>query len=174
MSDNVIGLIIIVFNYPVMYLLITKNMFVVISLLAHNGAFFHNQKVIMYCILYFRACRLKKKAQHEANKIKLFGLEHEHKKLLSGIQQMKQLLIAKLNSTDTANRDEINKHVDKVIKTATSKTKYIPPTLHSPLMHFPLGFSIPEVKIAGHTTDYVNRVLDKVRSGVADGGLDEF
>jgi len=25
-----------------------------------------------------RACRLKKKAQHEANKIKLFGLEHEH------------------------------------------------------------------------------------------------
>lgn len=25
-----------------------------------------------------RACRLKKKAQHEANKIKLFGLENEH------------------------------------------------------------------------------------------------
>lgn len=30
-----------------------------------------------------RACRLKKKAQHEANKIKLFGLEHEHSELLS-------------------------------------------------------------------------------------------
>jgi hypothetical protein len=28
-----------------------------------------------------RACRLKKKAQHEANKIKLFGLEHEHSEL---------------------------------------------------------------------------------------------
>lgn len=27
-----------------------------------------------------RACRLKKKAQHEANKIKLFGLETEHSK----------------------------------------------------------------------------------------------
>lgn len=27
-----------------------------------------------------RACRLKKKAQHEANKIKLYGLEHEHSK----------------------------------------------------------------------------------------------
>lgn len=27
-----------------------------------------------------RACRLKKKAQHEANKIKLFGLEQEHSK----------------------------------------------------------------------------------------------
>lgn len=31
----------------------------------------------MNCI-FFRACRLKKKAQHEANKIKLFGLETEH------------------------------------------------------------------------------------------------
>ena len=28
-----------------------------------------------------RACRLKKKAQHEANKIKLHGLECEHSKL---------------------------------------------------------------------------------------------
>lgn len=28
-----------------------------------------------------RACRLKKKAQHEANKIKLYGLETEHSKL---------------------------------------------------------------------------------------------
>lgn len=27
-----------------------------------------------------RACRLKKKAQHEANKIKLYGLETEHSK----------------------------------------------------------------------------------------------
>lgn len=27
-----------------------------------------------------RACRLKKKAQHEANKLKLYGLEHEHSK----------------------------------------------------------------------------------------------
>lgn len=29
-----------------------------------------------------RACRLKKKAQHEANKIKLYGLEVEHSKSL--------------------------------------------------------------------------------------------
>lgn len=32
----------------------------------------------MICFLLSRACRLKKKAQHEANKIKLYGLEHEH------------------------------------------------------------------------------------------------
>ena len=29
-----------------------------------------------------RACRLKKKAQHEANKIKLHGLEQEHRKFV--------------------------------------------------------------------------------------------
>lgn len=27
-----------------------------------------------------RACRLKKKAQHEANKLKLYGLQQEHRK----------------------------------------------------------------------------------------------
>ncbi|EEB13425.1 conserved hypothetical protein [Pediculus humanus corporis] len=97
-----------------------------------------------------RACRLKKKAQHEANKIKLYGLEHEHKKLLTGIQQMKQLLVAKVNTTESNGRDEINKHADKVVKNAT------------------------KVRIAGYTTEYVNRVLDKVRSGITDGGLDEF
>ena len=67
-----------------------------------------------------RACRLKKKAQHEANKIKLHGLEHEHKKLLSGIAQMKQLLIAKVNN-EASNQEEINKHIEKVVKNATSK-----------------------------------------------------
>lgn len=30
-------------------------------------------------LLIIRACRLKKKAQHEANKVKLYGLEQEHR-----------------------------------------------------------------------------------------------
>lgn len=32
---------------------------------------------ISYSIPYFRACRLKKKQQHEANKVKLHGLQSE-------------------------------------------------------------------------------------------------
>ena len=48
-------------------------------------------------------------------------MEHEHKKLLTGIQQMKQLLVAKVNTTESNGRDEINKHADKVVKNATSK-----------------------------------------------------
>lgn len=75
---------------------------------------------IEFFFVFFRACRLKKKAQHEANKIKLHGLEHEHKKLLNGIQQMKQLLVAKVNA-DSSNKEEINRHMDKVVKNATSK-----------------------------------------------------
>lgn len=67
-----------------------------------------------------RACRLKKKAQHEANKIKLFGLEHEHKRLLTGIAQMKQLLVAKVNSEASA-QDDLSKHSDRIVKNATSK-----------------------------------------------------
>jgi len=30
------------------------------------------------------------------------------------------------------------------------------------------------LKIAGHTTEFVNHVLDKVKSGVPNGGLDEI
>ena len=35
-----------------------------------------------------RACRLKKKAQHEANKLKLHGLEEEHGELMRSMQQV--------------------------------------------------------------------------------------
>lgn len=39
-----------------------------------------------------RACRLKKKAQHEANKIKLYGLHQEHHKLMNMLQDLKKQL----------------------------------------------------------------------------------
>ena len=35
-----------------------------------------------FACLFFRACRLKKKAQHEANKVKLQGLELEQREYL--------------------------------------------------------------------------------------------
>jgi hypothetical protein len=31
-----------------------------------------------------------------------------------------------------------------------------------------------EVKIAGHSTDFVNRVLERVKAGEPSGGLDEI
>lgn len=41
-----------------------------------------------------RACRLKKKAQHEANKIKLYGLETEHSKCYSSKKSFLHSLIS--------------------------------------------------------------------------------
>lgn len=35
-------------------------------------------------------------------------------------------------------------------------------------------FFISEVKIAGHSSEFVNRVLEKVKVGVPDGGLNDF
>ncbi|KAL7036710.1 hypothetical protein ACKWTF_008906 [Chironomus riparius] len=96
-----------------------------------------------------RACRLKKKAQHEANKIKLFGLEHEHKRLLSGIAQMKQLLALKCSNTQDK-QEEINQKMDEVYSKATV------------------------IKIAENSTEYVNRVLERIKNGVPGGGLEEF
>ncbi|XP_044001274.1 protein CREBRF homolog isoform X1 [Aphidius gifuensis] len=97
-----------------------------------------------------RACRLKKKAQHEANKIKLHGLEQEHKRLIYGIAQMKATLSAKASESNTETQEELTRQMDRICKVAT------------------------KVRIANHSTDFVNKVLDKVKAGVPDGGIDEF
>lgn len=87
-----------------------------------------------------RACRLKKKAQHEANKIKLSGLETEHKRLINGIQQLKHLISAKLKEPSNEKQDELTQHLDKLVKVVT------------------------KMEIAGNTTDYVNKILDQVKA----------
>lgn len=97
-----------------------------------------------------RACRLKKKAQHEANKLKLYGLEHEHRRLINGISQMKNLLAAKYNENASETNEDMNKRADKITKIAT------------------------KVKIAGNSTEYVNKVLDRVKAGVPGGGIDDL
>ncbi|KAL3278553.1 hypothetical protein HHI36_016099 [Cryptolaemus montrouzieri] len=86
-----------------------------------------------------RACRLKKKAQHEANKIKLHGLENEHRRLLNGIQQAKQILVAKLNETSSDKQAELTQHLEKISR------------------------FVSKIKIAGHTTEYVNKILDQIK-----------
>ncbi|XP_014470833.1 PREDICTED: protein CREBRF homolog isoform X2 [Dinoponera quadriceps] len=98
-----------------------------------------------------RACRLKKKAQHEANKIKLHGLEQEHKRLIQGISQVKNMLSVKATEPlNPESQEELTRQVEKCCKLAT------------------------KIRIANHSTDFVNRVLDKVRAGVHDGGLEDI
>lgn len=89
-----------------------------------------------------RACRLKKKAQHEANKIKLFGLETEHSKckidavllcridkiyvcllterLINGILDIKKALAYKF-ARPQENTDDANVQIDKVATQSTGE-----------------------------------------------------
>ncbi|XP_018332582.1 protein CREBRF homolog [Agrilus planipennis] len=96
-----------------------------------------------------RACRLKKKAQHEANKIKLQGLEIEHKRLINAIIQVKRVIVVKLNEPVQENQEEYTRHLNKIVKAATKN------------------------KIAGESTEYVNRVLERVKGGMPSGVLEE-
>lgn len=96
-----------------------------------------------------RACRLKKKAQHEANKIKLFGLEIEHSKystnassskfilialeyysfterLINGIFELKQALALKYQNQNNGEHTEvIDQRIEQIYKTAQSEYGYL-------------------------------------------------
>ncbi|WAR22678.1 CRERF-like protein [Mya arenaria] len=99
---------------------------------------------------WHQACRLKKKAQHEANKVKLHGLETEHRKLLTVIRAMRHHTVTRLRAETDNNGDNqttMTCLLDSLIKTH-------------------LG-----VMIAGNTSEYVNGVIRKVEAGDMTGGL---
>lgn len=100
-----------------------------------------------------RACRLKKKAQHEANKLKLYGLETEHKRLMNGIKQMKQILVTKCSQVPTEPAEDQKQKMDTLVSAST------------------------KLKIAGNSTEFVNKILDVIKSGNSvniDKVLEEF
>lgn len=88
-----------------------------------------------------RACRLKKKAQHEANKIKLNGLEEEHNELMNNLQQVKRIVQAKWNSSNgkesNFSQEELTQEAEKILK-KTQKNR-----------------------VSGQTTEYVNKMIMK-------------
>ncbi|XP_033633214.1 CREB3 regulatory factor-like isoform X2 [Asterias rubens] len=94
-----------------------------------------------------RACRLKKKAQHEANKVKLFGLEKEHDRLMQVIMAIKKELVIYLEE----------------------RPKEPPPCLSKRLSS--LIQSILGQMVANHTQEFVNSVLEKTANGKLQGGL---
>ncbi|XP_015918895.1 CREB3 regulatory factor isoform X2 [Parasteatoda tepidariorum] len=97
-----------------------------------------------------RVCRLKKKAQHEANKIKLYGLQREHKKLLDILVDTKELLSFKIE----------NLH-EKKLSNCSKK-----------LVTF-LAANEPR-RVAGNTATFVNEILDAVAKGEPDGGMNQL
>ncbi|GFY55496.1 protein CREBRF homolog [Trichonephila inaurata madagascariensis] len=97
-----------------------------------------------------RACRLKKKAQHEANKLKLFGLQQEQKCLLLYINEIKKLVRNKVR--------HFKRHKDQSIIASIESLK----------------LRKPVTKVAGCSADFVNNVLKIVASGDESGALKSF
>jgi hypothetical protein len=92
-----------------------------------------------------RACRLKKKAQHEANKLKLHGLQEEHRnkhfkcskskafisklphfvgELVRCLDQARKILLSKVDPACSQNQAELTEQIDQLTKRALSKKFY--------------------------------------------------
>ncbi|KAG0430540.1 hypothetical protein HPB47_022593 [Ixodes persulcatus] len=95
-----------------------------------------------------RACRLKKKAQHEANKLKLYGLQQEHRKLINLFEEAKKFLREQVEGPRS--QEPAAPHFDALVSKLVS------------------------VKVAGHSTEFVNHVLGSVAAGNPDGGLSDL
>ncbi|TNM85171.1 hypothetical protein fugu_009349 [Takifugu bimaculatus] len=94
-----------------------------------------------------RACRLKKKAQYEANKVKLWGLSTEYDRLLFVINTIKEEIVARVEdcSPRPTNMTDTLEHL-------MQQTLVAPP-------------------VAGQTSDFVNKILDNTGRGDPTGGL---
>ncbi|CAH2277183.1 CREB3 regulatory factor [Pelobates cultripes] len=94
-----------------------------------------------------RACRLKKKAQYEANKVKLWGLNTEYDNLLFVINSIKQEIMTRIQIPWEEWSASMEQKLDMLIKD----------TLVSP--------------VACKTSEFVNQVLEKTSEGDPTGGL---
>ncbi|XP_074528158.1 CREB3 regulatory factor [Halichoeres trimaculatus] len=94
-----------------------------------------------------RACRLKKKAQYEANKVKLWGLSTEYDRLLFVINAIKEEIVARVE--DTSPRP-------------TNMTDTLEHLIQETLVASP---------VAGQTSDFVNKILENTGRGDPTGGL---
>ncbi|XP_037091868.1 protein CREBRF homolog isoform X2 [Pollicipes pollicipes] len=94
-----------------------------------------------------RVCRLKKKAQHEANKIQLSGLNEEHRRMTATLRDMGQVLRLRLSSSGSAIRpEEAGQLMERLYKQANKG------------------------RVAGHLQDYVQRRLERQVAPHGGGG----
>uniref|UniRef100_A0A3B3BN51 Creb3 regulatory factor n=1 Tax=Oryzias melastigma TaxID=30732 RepID=A0A3B3BN51_ORYME len=94
-----------------------------------------------------RACRLKKKAQYEANKVKLWGLSTEYDRLLFVINAIKE---------------EIMVRVEDSSPRSTNMTETLEQLIQETLVPSP---------VAGQTSEFVNKILENTSRGDPTGGL---
>ncbi|XP_072231609.1 CREB3 regulatory factor [Leuresthes tenuis] len=94
-----------------------------------------------------RACRLKKKAQYEANKVKLWGLSTEYDRLLFVINAIKE---------------EIMMRVEDSSPRSSNMSDTLERLIQETLVPSP---------VAGQTSDFVNKILENTGGGDPTGGL---
>ncbi|XP_060855665.1 protein CREBRF homolog [Metopolophium dirhodum] len=87
--------------------------------------------------LVSRACRLRIKAQHEANKIKLYGLRTEHRRLSNAIAQMKKLFLKENHGLSNAS-EKIIKYATR-LKVAGETTQFVNEVLEKTKLGAPQG-----------------------------------
>ncbi|XP_039630570.1 CREB3 regulatory factor-like isoform X1 [Polypterus senegalus] len=94
-----------------------------------------------------RACRLKKKAQHEANKIKLWGLNQEHDNLLGALLQIKEVIRSSVENREGTTQLGMTEKLECLLKEMTGP------------------------QVAGHTKEFVQKILEKTATGEAQESL---
>ncbi|XP_031712813.1 CREB3 regulatory factor [Anarrhichthys ocellatus] len=94
-----------------------------------------------------RACRLKKKAQYEANKVKLWGLSTEYDRLLFVINAIKEEIVARVEDSPPR-----------------------PTNMADTLEHL-IQETLVASPVSGQTSDFVNKILENTGRGDPTGGL---
>ncbi|KPP65022.1 CREB3 regulatory factor-like, partial [Scleropages formosus] len=95
-----------------------------------------------------RACRLKKKAQYEANKVKLWGLSTEYDRLLFVINAIKEDIVNRVQNLSESSGTSLTKKLEQLIKDTLVKSP-----------------------VAGQTSEFVNQILENTAGGDPTGGL---
>ncbi|KAG7464789.1 hypothetical protein MATL_G00169390 [Megalops atlanticus] len=95
-----------------------------------------------------RACRLKKKAQYEANKVKLWGLNTEYDRLLCVINGIKEEIVNRVQDLTDDKGTSMAEKLDRLISETLVKSP-----------------------VAGQTSDFVNQILENTAGGDPTGGL---
>ncbi|KAL7648432.1 UNVERIFIED_CONTAM: hypothetical protein RMT77_000338 [Armadillidium vulgare] len=127
-----------------------------------------------------RACRLKKKAQHEANKIKLHGLEQEHKSMMSLINKAKDDLFRKMELAVNIETSEFHSTTADSYAELSNLNQSEKSEAHVQMQQI-LTKQIENAakmrtkqRIAGYTTEFVNKVIENCKNGNSLGGLEEL
>ncbi|XP_036403119.1 CREB3 regulatory factor-like [Megalops cyprinoides] len=83
-----------------------------------------------------RACRLKKKAQHEANKIKLWGLNQEYDNLLGALLRIKEIIRQRVESSEEEKEPGMTQRLESILKESAGP------------------------RVAGRTKEFVEKILE--------------